>query len=148
MGRPLYLRSVADRPSLLSGILNMRCPYCRRGRFYASQPYDLKRMGEVLDECPACHRNYKIEYGFYMGAMYVAYGISAMIGFVTYLMMAWAFPDWETIWHLLMMALMVFVLAPLTFSYSRVIYGYIFIPYRGPGDPNAGPKERRADRWR
>ena len=105
-------------------------------------------MGDVLDECPACHRNYKIEYGFYMGAMYLSYGLSAIIGFSTYLLAAWAFPQWPTIGHLVCMAATVFLLAPLTFSYSKVIYSYIFIPYRGPGDPNTGPKERRADRWR
>lgn len=134
-------------PSLMSGILRMRCPYCREGQFYVSHPYDLSHAGDVLDECPACHRNYNIEYGFYMGAMYLAYGLSVIVGFTAFLLMVWLLPQASFVWQIVAVCSSVLVLAPLVYAYSKVIYGNIFLPFRGPSDPNYRP-QRRKDAWK
>ncbi len=140
--------AVERKPSALSGIVRMRCPYCRQGRFYVSHPYDLEHAGDVLDECPVCHRDYNIEYGFYMGAMYLSYGMSIIIGFAAFLLTTWLLPSLFLPWRIAIVAGSVLLAAPLVYAYSKVIYGYIFIPYKGPADPNYLPRERRPDRWR
>lgn len=136
-----------SKPSLLSGILHMRCPYCRKGRFYVSHPYDLKHAGDNLEECPACHRAYSVEYGFYMGAMYVSYALSVAVGFTAYLLTRWLFPDVTMGWQIVIVATITLAVAPLMYAYSKIIYGYIFLPYKGPSAPGYRPV-RRPDEWR
>jgi len=135
------------KPSLFQGILHMRCPYCRQGRFYVSHPYDIKHAGDTLEECPVCRRSYHIEYGFYMGAMYVSYGISVFIGLLTYVLLAWLAPELGIPWTIAGVALVTIGVAPLVYAYSKVIYGNIFLPFKGPSDPNYRPV-RRPDAWK
>lgn len=135
-------------PSRFISILNMRCPYCRKGQFYVSHPYDLRRVGDTLDECPVCHRAYSVEYGFYMGAMYLSYGISVLLGITTYLAMLVITPGLPLAWRVAVIAFVVLALAPLTYAYSKVLYGNIFLKYKGPQDPDFVPPVRRPDRWR
>ncbi|HMC97335.1 MAG TPA: hypothetical protein VKG92_06780 [Flavobacteriales bacterium] len=137
-----------NEPSRFVSILRMRCPFCRKGRFYVSHPYDLKRVGDTLDECPVCHRAYSVEYGFYMGAMYLSYGTSVLIGITTYFLIGAIAPRLPLAWHVASIGLVVLALAPLTYAYSKVLYGNIFLKYKGPQDPDHKAPVRRADRWR
>ncbi|MBS1581158.1 MAG: DUF983 domain-containing protein [Bacteroidetes bacterium] len=136
-----------SKPSLLGSILHMRCPYCRKGRFYVSHPYDLKRAGDNLEECPVCHRAYSVEYGFYMGAMYVSYALSVAVGLGAYLLTRWLFPSVTMGWQIVIVGGVTLAVAPLMYAYSKIIYGYIFLPYKGPSDPGYRPV-RRADAWK
>lgn len=38
----------------------------------------------MYDRCPACHLAYQRESGFYLGAIYVNYGVTAAIGAIAY----------------------------------------------------------------
>lgn len=129
-------------------ILKMRCPYCRMGRFYISHPYDLKHVGDTLEECPVCRRAYSVEYGFYMGAMYLSYGISVLLGIITYVIVTFIAEDLPLMWRVALIGVVMIALAPLAYAYSKVMYGNIFLPYKGPQDPGYEPPVRRADRWR
>ncbi|MEO8588173.1 MAG: DUF983 domain-containing protein [Flavobacteriales bacterium] len=135
-------------PSRFISILKMRCPFCRKGRFYISHPYDLKHTGDTLDECPVCHRAYSVEYGFYMGAMYLSYGTSVLLGITTYFLVGALAPRLPLPWHVAAIAIVVLALAPLTYAYSKVLYGNIFLPYKGPQEPGHKAPLRRPDRWR
>lgn len=135
-------------PSRFVSILKMRCPFCRKGQFYIAHPYDLKHVGETLDECPVCHRPYSVEYGFYMGAMYLSYGISVLLGITTYALMALFAPELPLAWRVTAIGIVVLALAPLAYAYSKVLYGNIFLKYRGPQDPDYKPPVRNPDRWR
>lgn len=139
---------MSKRPSLISGIIGLKCPYCREGKFYRSHPYDLKNAGETLDACPACRRSYSVEYGFYMGAMYLSYGMSVMVGFAAYLLTVWLFPSLSIGWQIVVVGGATLLAAPLVYAYSKVMYGNIFLPYKGPSDPGYRPPPRRADDWR
>lgn len=138
---------MSKRPSLISGIVGLKCPYCREGKFYRSHPYDLKNAGETLDECPACRRSYSVEYGFYMGAMYLSYAMSIIVGFAAYLLTVWLFPSLPMGWQIVVVGVATLLLAPLVYAYSKVMYGNIFLPFKGPSDPNYRPV-RRPDEWR
>jgi hypothetical protein len=143
----VYFCTMAKRPTLFSGILGMKCPYCREGRFYVSHPYDLKHAGDTLEACPACRRSYSVEYGFYMGAMYLSYGMSVIVGFAAYLLTVWLVPGMAMGWRIAAVCTATLVMAPLVYAYSKVLYGNIFLPFKGPSDPGYRPV-RRPDEWR
>ena len=66
----------AFQSSKLYSILHLTCPFCHKGAFFLSHPYDLKHAGDLHETCPACHRKYEMEPGFYYGAMFVSYALS------------------------------------------------------------------------
>lgn len=138
---------MTKKPSLLSAVLGKKCPYCRKGQFYASHPYDLKRIGETLTACPECKRSYSVEYGFYMGAMYISYALSVFVGFSVFVACSVLFPGMSIAWRIATLSVATLVSAPVVYSYSKVLYGQIFLQYKGPSAPDYDPV-RRKDEWR
>jgi uncharacterized protein (DUF983 family) len=64
-----------SKKSKLGAILNMKCPRCHEGNLYSAPITEgIYKMPKV---CPHCKQNFEPEPGFYWGAMYVGYGLSA-----------------------------------------------------------------------
>ena len=115
-------------PKLYS-IVKLRCPKCLHGRFFESHVYDLKRIGNVLDECPKCRTNYIPEPGFYFGAMYVSYGLGVAI-FVAIWVGANLFFGAVSVWiQISILTALIIIFSPLIFALSKVIYANIFIHF-------------------
>jgi uncharacterized protein (DUF983 family) len=64
-----------SRKSKLSAIISMKCPRCHEGDLYSAPIMD--GIYKMPRECPNCKQSYEPEPGFYWGAMYVGYGLSA-----------------------------------------------------------------------
>ena len=60
--------------------LRLRCPRCGKGKLF-------RKLFYMLHECPDCELIYEREQGFYLGAIYVSYGITAVITTIGYLVM-------------------------------------------------------------
>ena len=54
----------------LRAILRQRCPRCRRGRMFRGRL-------TMNDPCPVCGLVFQREEGYFLGAMYVSYALSA-----------------------------------------------------------------------
>lgn len=65
MQRPPFSRS-------LKRGLRFRCPHCGDGQLFSS-------FFKIRDECPVCGLSFYPESGYYAGAMYLDYGLSAAI---------------------------------------------------------------------
>jgi uncharacterized protein (DUF983 family) len=115
-------------PKLYS-IIKLRCPKCLNGKFFESNVYDLKRIGNVLDNCPKCKTNYIPEPGFYFGAMYVSYALGVAI-FVAIWVGANLFFSAVSVWiQISILTGLIIILSPLIFALSKIIYANIFIHY-------------------
>lgn len=124
--------------SLLTGILSMQCPSCRTHRiFKTGNPFDLKNVGVMHDYCPACGSSNRVEPGFYFGAAYVSYIL--MVGLLMVLVGTYYLIFGEIFDHFwrLMFSAIVFsvVITPVIFRYSRVIFLYICVPFKGSDHP-------------
>ena len=60
--------------SALEGILRQMCPRCRQGPMY--RPFSLSGWLDMYESCPICHLKFNREQGYFIGAMYVSYGLS------------------------------------------------------------------------
>jgi uncharacterized protein (DUF983 family) len=69
MHKNLQSRAATSR---FKAVLLGLCPRCRRGRIYRS----LLRMNET---CPVCRLQFRREQGYFLGALYVYYGLSLPI---------------------------------------------------------------------
>ena len=52
--------------------LRLRCPVCGEGRLF-------RGWFAMEDRCPKCGLDLKREQGYYVGAMYINYGVTAMV---------------------------------------------------------------------
>jgi uncharacterized protein (DUF983 family) len=98
-------------------LLRQRCPNCRTGRIFTG----MTRMNLT---CPDCGRQFIREEGYFLGALYVSYGLSmAILGAMTYggsLLL----PTWDLGNVVLVAAVCYIPLMPWVFRTSRVIWMY------------------------
>ena len=72
--------------SKLNSILTGTCPRCQEESMYVyKNPYNLPKIFEMHDNCSHCGLHYQIEPSFFYGAMYVNYGLTVIVGVVTFI---------------------------------------------------------------
>ena len=57
--------------------LRLRCPVCGRGKLYAG-------IFRMHPECPQCGAKFEREPGFFLGSIYINYGLTALIAAIAY----------------------------------------------------------------
>ena len=70
--------------SLLYSIFLMKCPRCREGNMFEKPIFSFKKLFTMYDFCPHCGQKYSLEPGFYYGAMFVSYVLSAFSMFALF----------------------------------------------------------------
>ena len=113
--------AMGEGKSLLADILHQRCPRCRSGKIYRGSAFlGFPKMNE---RCPACLLRFEREAGYFLGAMYISYGLALVIitvlATVFWLITRWWITD-DVIW-----AVVLFLpLAPAITYFSRVLWIY------------------------
>jgi uncharacterized protein (DUF983 family) len=111
----------ASVAATVSDMLHERCHRCRSGKiFHHSVFYGFPKMYE---RCSVCNLRFEREPGYFLGAMYISYGLAlAVIALIAAVL--WAITGWwitkDTIW-----AVVLFLpLAPAITYFSRVLWIY------------------------
>lgn len=71
--------------------------------------------------CPNCGLSFEPETGFYYGAMYVSYGVTVAVSVLIFLISYWIW-GWSVFPFLLIDTLVLVLLIPFVFRFSRSIY--------------------------
>jgi uncharacterized protein (DUF983 family) len=110
--------------TLLSAILQGKCPHCRQGKIFKHGAIHV-HFAEMNPACPHCGVSFMPEPGFYIGAMYISYGFNVAILFAigTGLFVLTDSPDWV---YILSIILASFIFIPFSFRYSRIIFLHSF----------------------
>jgi len=110
------------KPSTLRSIFQQRCPRCRMGRIFR---YSIFRgFPKMCERCSICDLKFEREPGYFLGAMYISFGLAlAIIALIAALL--WAITGWwitnDVIW-----ALILFLpLAPSISLFARVLWIYL-----------------------
>lgn len=94
--------------------LRLRCPVCGKGRLF-------RGWFKMHDVCPACQVAFEREAGFYLGSIYVNYGLTALVVALAYPLLLFN-EVLEENW-LLLLALAFSVLFPVWFfRYARALW--------------------------
>lgn len=125
---------MANKPGLLSSILGMKCPNCRKGDMFINKSiFPLKEMMQMPENCPECGQKMELEIGFYYGTGYVSYGISvaiAVFNIIWYaVLVGFSWKDNSVWWYLGITVAMLLLLQPWIMRLSRVLYLYMFVKY-------------------
>jgi hypothetical protein len=110
-------------------ILHLKCPRCHSGdMFLDKNPYHLKNIYAMPENCLVCGQSNLPEIGFWWGSMYISYGISVGLSVVTVLFL-WLGLGWSD-WAILSTnaALMILIL-PLAFRYARGVWFNMFVRF-------------------
>lgn len=114
-------------------VINNKCPRCHEGDMFISKnPYNLKDMDKMPDNCPVCGQKYHLEPMFYTGAMYAGYAISIALTVATFVAI-YTFYEMPIFWFLITAGTVLVVSFPLTFRWARTMWINFFVHY----DPNA-----------
>jgi uncharacterized protein (DUF983 family) len=111
-------------------ILTHSCPKCLSAKMYKeSNPYKFSTMTKMHERCPSCNEPFYPEPGFYFGAMYVTYGMIAGEFIAFFAIKNLLGLDLTLVQFILVALGILFVLAPLNFRFSRVIWLNFFVSY-------------------
>lgn len=108
--------------STLVDILQQRCPRCRLGKIFIGSAF--LGFPKMHERCPVCRLRFEREAGYFLGAMYISYGLALLI-IASIAAVLWAVTGWwitkDTIW-----AVVLFLpLAPAITYFSRVLWIYL-----------------------
>jgi uncharacterized protein (DUF983 family) len=98
----------------LRALLRLRCPRCLGGAvfygFWGMYPF-----------CSDCQLQYEREPGYFLGAMYISYGMTMALSFPLVVLLVFL-GGLSIQAFLVVLLLLVFLLSPLLFRYSRILW--------------------------
>ena len=125
---------IEKKPGYLGGILNHKCPRCRKGNMFLDKgSYKLKSFLKMNEHCPECGQRTEIEPGFYYGTGYVSYVIT--VAFSISSLAAWwvligiSVHDNRFFWWLGINTALMVLLQPWFMRISRTIWLSFFVKY-------------------
>lgn len=112
----------ASKPSTLGSILQQRCPRCRIGRIFRSSIF--RGLPRMYERCPVCDLRFEREEGYFLGAMYLSFGLAmGIIALITALL--WAVTAWGIMKDVTWAVVLFLPLAPVITLFSRVLWIYL-----------------------
>ena len=112
--------------SNLRTILEAKCPKCREGDMFEFPLSHLRKFSRMHTHCPTCSLRFEVEPGFFIGAMYISYAMSLGIFFSVSAGIFIIFNNPEFYYYVIGIPLMVLILLPVMYRYSRVLFLHLF----------------------
>ena len=72
-----------NKRKLIAEILKEKCPHCGEGDAFIKKK-GLLKVPEMHEKCPKCNYHFEREPGYFIGAMYISYGLAVFLGIVTF----------------------------------------------------------------
>ncbi len=108
--------------SAARGIFGQLCPRCRTGRIFRSSIF--RGFPKMHECCPVCGLKFEREEGYFLGAMYISYGL-ALIAITVAAVLLWVFTKWSIEKTVVRSVLLFVPLAPTLTLFSRVLWIYL-----------------------
>jgi uncharacterized protein (DUF983 family) len=113
------------KTNLVTRILKEKCPHCGKGDVYEKKQ-KLFELPIMKDRCDTCEYYFDREPGYFLGAMYISYGLAVLQGIITFLILHIFFPGIPTICVVLGVLAVIFMFSLKNYKLSRIIYIHIF----------------------
>jgi uncharacterized protein (DUF983 family) len=115
--------------SKLNSIITCKCPRCRQGNLFVEKnPWVYSTMLTMPDNCPVCNQDFKIEPGFYIGALWTSYPIVVVFGIILFLILNFVF-QLTFFPTAFIIAISLIVLQPAIMRWGRAIWIGITVKY-------------------
>jgi uncharacterized protein (DUF983 family) len=111
----------AAKPSTLRCILQQRCPRCRTGGIFR---YSIFRgFPKMRERCAICDLKFEREPGYFLGAMYLSYGLGVLI-MAPIALLLWSLTGWRITKVILWAVVLFLPFAPTITLFARVLWIY------------------------
>lgn len=119
---------LTEQSNLLS-VLKQTCPRCHKGFLFRKRnPYSLKDGINMYDSCPVCNQDFKIEPGFYIGALWTSFPIViALMAILSVFCLVYF--ELPLNYFFVILTISLFLLQPIITRLGRSIWIHIFIKY-------------------
>jgi uncharacterized protein (DUF983 family) len=114
--------TTSTKSSTLGAIFRQRCPRCRQGGIFF---YSIFRgFPKMHQRCAVCDLKFQREEGYFLGAMYISFGLAlAIIALIAALL--WAITGWWITKDLVWAVVLFLPLAPSISLFARVLWIYL-----------------------
>jgi uncharacterized protein (DUF983 family) len=119
------MRTTIKKENLVLSIIHEKCPHCGQGHVFQEQS-SLFKMPVMNEKCEVCNYKFDREPGYFLGAMYISYGIAVFLGILTYLVLHFLFPAMPLIYIPITIIFVILAAARKNYKLSRVIYIHMF----------------------
>jgi uncharacterized protein (DUF983 family) len=121
----MTVKNRKNKNRLVFNVLQEKCPNCSVGAAF------LKNRGmfsfpKMHDECQHCQYHFEREPGFFIGAMYISYGLAVFQGTVAFILVNYFVSTMEPIWEVVIVILTILLFSRKNFKWSRILYIHIF----------------------
>ncbi len=110
-------------------LFRQRCPRCCRGHIY-------ERGLRMHPRCPVCDLLFDREPGYFLGSLYISYGMSSIVLLLGLLVGHLLVPDLDLGWLVLILGVLYLPFVPLVTRYARVLWIF-FDRWAWPSRPGA-----------
>jgi hypothetical protein len=107
-------------------IVGLKCPNCGKGHVFYKSKIPFFGMPNMKETCDDCHYKFDREPGYFLGAMYVSYGLAVFEGIVAFLLAKFLIFGLTALSLALITAGMILFFAMWNFKLARVIWMNIF----------------------
>ena len=114
--------------SVVKNIFKLKCPSCNKGDLFTASGLNFSKLGKMPDQCVVCGQDFKIEVGFYWGALYVAYALSVATSlpqFFFYFIIL----DLSLNWSFTILIIVQLLLTPYLYRLSKSLWIHMFVPF-------------------
>lgn len=108
------------RSSAITGIVHQLCPRCRLGKIFRSSIFLFPKMHE---RCPVCGLKFEREQGYFLGAMYISYGLALAI-IVLFTIIVWAITRGSIVKDVIWAIILFVPFAPSVTLLARILWIY------------------------
>src|SRR3954466_14683750 len=113
------------RGNLVTNILKEKCPHCGQGEVFIKQTNPFK-FPVMKKNCDVCDYRFDREPGYFLGAMYLSYGLAVLQGIFTFLLFYFLFPSVPVLYVAFTIVGVIVLCSLKNFKLSRIIYIHIF----------------------
>lgn len=128
---------MAFKETKIYSVFTFTCPRCHVGPLFTGKTYSTQ-LGKMPKICAHCGERFEPEPGFYFGAAYVSYALTvalwvawfvALTTFEAIGLFTWSFAE-NALEFLVGGVLLLLVLLPLIYRFSRAIWINMFVSYK------------------
>ncbi len=112
------------KQNLTLSILREKCPNCDKGDVFKNTP--IFQLPVMHERCPDCNYYFDREPGYFLGAMYISYGLAVLEGIFTFFICQSLFPLLNTLAQILLVNFIIIACGRKNYKLSRIIYIHIF----------------------
>ena len=102
--------------NLLLGVVREKCPNCNEGQVFVKRT-SLFKIPKMHEDCPNCQYHFEREPGYFLGAMYISYGLAAFQGLLTYVLSSFLFPSMAIGWGIFLIIFSILIFSKKNFKH-------------------------------